>query len=232
MKRFVVVGLGNFGSGIAESLYRRGHDVVAVDIDEDAVDRISPHTSRAAVGDARQADVLDQIGADEADTAIVSTGDDMTASMLSVLALTDLGVDDIYVKVISTDHARIMNALGVSETIFPERESAVNLASRLSEYGVLNYVRMAGDLSVQEMVVLEEWRGKTLREIGVRHRFHLIVIAVHDTASGDVAVPPDPDEPLSTTDTLLVAGTEARLEELANMADEEIRERLQESDDS
>jgi len=136
------------------------------------------------------------------------------------------------VKVISTDHARIMNALGVSETIFPERESAMNLASRLSEYGVLNYVRMAGDLSVQEMVVLEEWRGKTLREIGVRHRFHLTVIAVHDTASGDVAVPPDPDEPLSATDTLLVAGTEARLEELANMADEEIRERLQESDDS
>jgi len=80
--------------------------------------------------------------------------------------------------------------------------------------------------------VLEEWRGKTLREIGVRHRFHLTVIAVHDTASGDVAVPPDPDEPLSATDTLLVAGTEARLEELANMADEEIRERLQESDDS
>jgi len=232
MKRFVVVGLGNFGAGIAESLYRQGHDVVAVDIDEDAVDRVGPHTSRAAVGDARQADVLDQIGAAEADTAIVSTGDDMTASMLSVLALTDLGVDDIYVKVISTDHARIMNALGVSETIFPERESAMNLASRLSEYGVLNYVRMAGDLSVQEMVVLEEWRGKTLREIGVRHRFHLTVIAVHDTASGDVAVPPDPDEPLSATDTLLVAGTEARLEELANMADEEIRERLQESDDS
>jgi trk system potassium uptake protein TrkA len=228
MKRFVIVGLGNFGSGVAEALYRRGHDVIAIDVNEDAVDRIAPHASRPAVGDARQTEVLKQAGAADADTAIVSTGDDMTASMLAVLALKDLGVDDIYVKVISGDHARIMTALGVSETIFPERESAFNLASRVSEYGVLNYVRMAGDVSVQEMVVLDEWRGKTLREIGVRNRFHLTVVAIHDTENDEVSIPPDPDEPLAATDTLLLAGTEDRLEELANMADEEIRNRLEE----
>jgi len=98
----------------------------------------------------------------------------------------------------------------------------------VSEYGVLNYVRMAGDVSVQEMVVLDEWRGKTLREIGVRNRFHLTVVAIHDTENDEVSIPPDPDEPLAATDTLLLAGTEDRLEELANMADEEIRNRLEE----
>jgi trk system potassium uptake protein TrkA len=225
MKRFVIVGLGNFGSGVAEALYRRGHDVIAVDTDEDTVDRIAPHTSRAAVGDARQIEVLRQVGAADANTAIVSTGDDMTASMLSVLALMDLGVDDIYVKVISGDHARIMNALGVSETIFPERESAFNLASRISEYGVLNYVRMAGDLSVQEMVVLDEWEGETLRDISVRDRYHVTVVAVHNTRDDSVTVPPDPDAPLQATDTLLLAGTEERLEEIADLADQEIRNR-------
>lgn len=225
MKRFVVVGLGNFGSGVAEALYRQGHDVVAIDIDEDAVDRIAPHCSRAMVGDARNIEVLKQAGAADADVAIVSTGDDMTASMLSVLSLKDLGVTSLYVKVISKEHARITEALGVDETIFPERESAFNLANRVSEYGVLNYVRMAGDLSVQEMVVLDEWRNKTLREIDMRDKLQLTVIAIHDTQTDAVTVPPDPDEPLKATDTLLVAGTEDRLEELANTADREIRRR-------
>jgi trk system potassium uptake protein TrkA len=225
MKRFVVVGLGNFGSGVAEALYRQGHDVIALDIDEDAVDRIAPHCSRAMVGDARNIEVLKEAGAADADVAIISTGDDMTASMLSVLSLKDLGVDSLYVKVISNEHARITEALGVDETIFPERESAFNLANRVSEYGVLNYVRMAGDLSVQEMVVLDEWRDKTLREIDMRNKHALTVVAIHDTQSETVTVPPDPDEPLKATDTLLVAGTEDRLEELADTADREIRRR-------
>ena len=88
-----------------------------------------------------------------------------------------------------------------------------------------NYVRMAGDLSVQEMVVLDEWRDKALREIDMRDKLQLTVIAIHDTQKNTVTVPPDPDEPLKTTDTLLVAGTEDRLEELANTADKEIRRR-------
>ena len=89
----------------------------------------------------------------EADAAVVSTGDDITASILATMALTDLGIDDVYVKVISKNHARVMVRIGVTETVFPERESGINLASRISEKGVLNYVRMARNLSVQELVV-------------------------------------------------------------------------------
>jgi len=225
MRRFVIVGLGNFGSGVAEALYRQGHDVVAIDVDEEAVDRIAPHCSRAMVGDARNVDILKQAGAADADTAIVSTGDNMTASMLSVLSLKDLEVENLYVKVISSEHARIMDALGVSETIFPERESAFNLASRISEYGVLNYVRMAGDLSIQEIVVLDEWRGQTLREIDMRNAFQLTVVAIYNTKTDAVTVPPDPDEPLKASDTLLIAGMEDRLEELADRVDKEVRRR-------
>ena len=103
--------------------------------------------------------------------------------------------------------------------------SAVSLANRVSEYGILNDVRMTGDLSVQEMVVLDEWRDKTLREIDMRDNLQLTVTSIHDTQTDSVTVPPDPDEPLKTTDTLLVAGTEDRLAELANTADKEIRRR-------
>lgn len=218
MKRFVIVGLGNFGSSVAEALYSRGHDVIALDTDETAVDAISPHCSRAAVGDGREIDVLEEIGADGADAAVVSTGDDITASILSTLALKDLGVDTVYVKVISDDHTRIMRQLGVAETIFPERESGYNLASRISERGVLNYVRMGRNLSVQELVVPEEWRGHTLRELAVRAEYELSVVGIHDTSTDEMAVPPDPDDTLEHSDTLILAGTDAALEAVAELA--------------
>ena len=223
MKRFVIVGLGNFGSSVAEALYSRGHDVIAVDTDERAVDDIAPHCSRAAVGDGRQIETLEEIGAREADAAVVSTGDDITASILATMALTDLGIEDVYVKVISRNHARVMVRLGVTETVFPERESGFNLASRISEKGVLNYVRMARNLSVQELVVPEQWRGQTLRELEVRAQFGVSVVGIHDTATDEMIVPPDPDETLEATDTLLLAGTDEALEDVAELANATVR---------
>lgn len=206
MKRFVVVGLGNFGASVAERLYSMGHDVVAIDLDEDAVDRIASHVSRAAVGDGRHKNMLDQIGAREADVAIVSTGEDITASILALLALRDLNVQDVYVKVISDDHARVMQQLGVRETIFPERDSALNLANRLVNRTVLNYVQMSDNLSIQEMVVLDAWKGHTLRDLSLRSEYGITVVAIRDTSTNSVEIPPDPDTALNDTHTLLIAG--------------------------
>ncbi|PQJ35198.1 potassium transporter TrkA [Salinibacter sp. 10B] len=220
MKRFVIVGLGNFGSSVAEALYSRGHDVIAVDTDERAVDNIAPHCSRAAVGDGRQRETLEEVGAGEADAAVVSTGDDITASILATMALTDLGIENVYAKVISHNHARVMVRLGVTETVFPERESGYNLASRISEKGVLNYVRMARNLSVQELVVPDDWRGRTLRDLEVRAQFGVSVVGIHDTTNDEMIVPPDPDETLERTDTLLLAGPDDALEAVAELANE------------
>ena len=222
MKRFVVVGLGNFGSSVAEALYSHGHDVIAVDTDETAVDDIAPHCSRAAVGDGREVAMLEEIGAEAADAAVVSTGDDITASILSTMALQDLGVETVYVKVISENHTRIMRKLGVAETVFPERESGFNLASRISEKGVLDYVRMGRNLSVQELVVPESWRGHTLRELSVRAEYNVSVVGIHDTTVDEMIVPPNPDDTLEHTDTLILAGTDEALEAVAEMANETV----------
>lgn len=222
MNRFVIVGLGNFGSSVAEALYSHGHDVIAVDVDADAVDAIASHCSRAAVGDGRQTDVLDEVGAADADAAIVSTGDDITASILATMALKDLGIDRVYVKVISDTHARVMVQLGVSETIFPERESGVNLASRLSEKGVLNYVRMGRNLSIQELVVPGAWRGNSLRDLEVRSRYDVSVVGIHDTTTDRMIVPPDPDASLAATDTLLLAGTDDALQRVTQLASDTV----------
>ena len=217
MRRFIVIGLGNFGSSVAESLYAEGHDVVAVDLDKDAVDRIATHASRSAVGDGRDLDTLEQVGAGEADVAVISTGDDITASILATMALSDLGVEEVYVKVISRDHARVMMRLGVSETVFPERESGLNLANRLSDKSVVNYVHMAKDLGIQEMVVLGRWEGKSLRELALRSEYGISVIAIHDILRDQMTTPPDPDAPLKESDTLLLAGRDEALARIAQL---------------
>ncbi|HJS06730.1 MAG TPA: TrkA family potassium uptake protein [Pirellulales bacterium] len=215
MKRFVVIGLGNFGSSVAESLHAQGHEVIAVDTNEDSIDRISPRVTRAAVADGRTVAALERIGAKGADGGVVSTGDDITASILATLALHDLGVRDVYVKVISKEHARVMERLGVTESIFPERESALSLGTRMSGTAILNYVRLGTGFSLQEMGVPESWSGKSLRELELRARYSITVVALHDVLTDQTIGTPDPDQVLTESHTLLVAG---RDEDLSNAA--------------
>ncbi len=215
MKRFVVIGLGNFGSSAAEALHAKGHEVIAVDPREEVVDRIAPHVSRGAVADGRSIDALERMGARNADVGIVSTGDDITASILSTMALRDLGVKEVYVKVISRDHARVMERIGATETVFPERDTALSLASRLSGSAILNYVRLGTGFSVQEMAVRDDWIGKSLRVLELRKHFGITVIAVHDILHDQIIGTPDPDMVLQGSETLLVAG---RDEDLARAA--------------
>lgn len=215
MKRFIIVGLGNFGSAVARLLHDLGHDVIGVDPDEQAVDRIARNVTRAAVGDARQLEVLERVGARNADVGVVSTGHDITASILATLAMRDLGVGEVYVKVISSDHARVMEKMGVNETIFPERESGQRLATRISSRGILNYVRLGPDFGVQEMAVPRAWVGHSLRELELPKNHRISVIAVHDLLRDMMITIPEPDAPLKDSDTLLVAGTGKDLEAAA-----------------
>jgi len=211
MKRYIVIGLGNFGSGVAEALHAAGHEVIALDIDESAVERVTAFVARAAVADGRDPRTLERLGAAQADAAVISTGDDITASVLTTLTLRDVGVRDIYVKVISREHARVMEKLGVSETIFPERESALRLGRRISNRSVLNYVQLGADFSIQEMAVPDPWVGRSLRDLQLPRHYHISVIAVHDVLSDLTSAIPDPDAPLKESDTLLIAGKDEHL---------------------
>jgi trk system potassium uptake protein len=218
MKRFVIVGLGNFGSSVAESLFAKGHEVIAIDPNEDAVDRVAPHVTRAAVGDGRDVHVLERIGAQNSDAGVIGTGDDITASILSAMALHDVHIRDVYVKVISRDHARVMDRIGVTESIFPERESALALGARISGTGLLNYVRLGPGFSTQEMAVPESWTGQTLRKLELRKKFSISVIAIHDVLTDKINPAPEPDALLKDSDTLLVAGRDEDLVRIASVS--------------
>jgi trk system potassium uptake protein len=206
MKRIVVIGLGNFGSAVAGTLARQGHDVIAVDLDGAAVDRIASRVARAVAGDGTDASMLREVGCDRAEVGVIGTGDDITASVLATLALQDIRVREIHVKVISDSHARAMEKLGVSSTVFPERDTGIRLAESLGSAAVLNYVPLSRGFSLQEMAVPDGWVGRCLRELDLRSRHGITVVAIHDMLSDEVKGVPDPDAPLKESDTLFVAG--------------------------
>lgn len=216
-KRFVIVGLGNFGSAAARALYEQGHEIVAVDVDPDAVDEVAEFTTRAAVLDGSRREALKQLGAAKADVGIVSTGHNLSATVLATMAFRDLEVREVYAKVTSDEHARVMRRLGVTETIFPEREAAQNLAARLASGQVIDYVSLGSGIAIQEMAVPDSWQGKSLRDLDVRSRHELSVIAVHDVLTDAFHLPPDPDAPLKQSDTLLITGSAPALEKISEI---------------
>lgn len=218
MKRVIVVGLGNFGSILAQRLHKLGHDVLAIDSRPEVVDALGPKVTRALVGDATNRQVLTEAGAEGADCAVVSTGENLAASILSLLALRDVGIKEIFVKVRSEDHARIVDQLGAAESIFPERESALGLASRVTSGKLLQYVQLGSGLSLQEMPVPEAWYGRTLRELSLPQRYRVQVVAVHDVLRDAMIPVPDADRKLTQSDTLLVAGDPGALQRLAQLA--------------
>jgi trk system potassium uptake protein TrkA len=148
---------------------------------------------------------------------VISTGDDITASILATMALHDLHVSDVYVKVISRDHARVMERIGVTETVFPERDSAISLGTRICGTALLNYVKLGTGFSVQEMAVPELWTGKSIRELQLRQNFDITVVALHDVLTDEIQPSPDPDSVLKDSDTLLVAGSDESLGKAAQI---------------
>lgn len=216
IRRFVVIGLGNFGSGVVEMLHAQGHDVIALDIDREKVERMEPFATRASVIDGTDTLALERVGVAGADAAIVSLGSDLAASVLSVMALHDLGVQEIYAKAFSTDHAKILDKIGVTEVIRPERESAFRLARRLS-MRLLNYMPLARGVSLQEMPTPDAFIGRTLVELRLPQRFGVTVVAIHDVLQDQVYVVPPADYLLKDSDTLTIVGTDEALSELAGL---------------
>lgn len=207
----MVVGLGNFGASAALALHAMGFEVVAVDKDPEKVARVSTRIPDIVIGDATDPDVLEKARAREARVGIVSMGADVTASLLAALSLRDLGVEEIHVKVVSDIHAKILDKLGIGSGTFPERESAERLARRVISRAILDYIDLGPDLALQEMAVPDPWAGKTLRELELPREYGISVVAVRDYLSGTVTPVPDPDRPLTDSDSLLVAGHEEKL---------------------
>jgi len=206
MQRFVVVGLGHFGSWVAQALHQQGHEVIGIDPNPAVVDRMVDLVSKGVVGDATDRDLLAELGVEHADAAIVSTGENLAASVLATQALKDMHVKEIFVKVASPEAARVSQALGVTDTIFPEREAALRLAHRLSSKAVFDYLPLAKGYSLQEIAIPDPWIGRTLRDLGLPREHGINVVALYDVLTDELQPVPNPDTPLKESDLAIVVG--------------------------
>lgn len=217
--RVLVIGLGSFGFWFARSMREMGHEVLAIERDEGLVDRHAEWITRAVVGDATDPALLERLAAGDVDAAVIATGEDLSTTILAIMALRDLGVREIYAKARSVNAVRALDRLGVTEAVFPERDAGSRLAHRIISRAVLDYTPIGEGFSMQEIAVPEDWTGHSLLELEPRERLRLQIVAVRDALTGELALPPDPAAKLKPSDSLLVAGRDDVLERLNARSD-------------
>jgi trk system potassium uptake protein TrkA len=215
MKQFVVVGLGNFGFGVATKLTQIGHEVLAIDSSEARIDDIKDKVTQAVAGDAKDKGVLEDLVSKALDAAIVSLGDSIEASVLCVLYLKELGVRRIIAKAASDDHGRILEAIGASEVIYPERDAAIRLAERLNApTAVLDYIELSPDYGIVDVATPDSFVGKTLKQLHLPKEHGVLVIAVRNVLKNDILLMPGADVKLEPDTVLTAIGRYADLNKL------------------
>lgn len=211
MKRFAVIGLGRFGARLASRLYELGHEVLAIDADPATVQSVQNKVSTAAVVDARDRQQLRALGLKDYDTVIISVGERLEASTLAALYCKEMELR-VVARAVNEDHGRILDALGVDEVVYPERDMALRLAERLSSGNLLDFIPLGEDYSIMELAVPDAFARKTLAELNVRARFNVHVLAVQDVVTGKVVMAPPADQALGDTSVLVVLGRHQDLE--------------------
>ena len=214
MKSYVVIGLGRFGREIAVRLFACGEEVLAIDTDEQLIDKIADQVTRAVAADARDKDVLEKLGVENFDRAVVAVGSDLAASALITMNLKSLNVPFILCKAHDDTHREILERLGADRVVIPERIVADQLALGMTHVGVMEYIELSDEYGIVEMEPLKDWIGKTIRELELRTRYGINVIALRE--EDDIRIPPDIDKPITQDIIMVVLGSYAMFEKLKN----------------
>ena len=216
-KQFGVIGLGRFGSAMAITLTELGHDVIGVDGDEARVQQLADVITHAIELDATDEKALRAAGIQDVDVAVVSIGENIESSLLVVMQLRELGIATIVAKAVTPLHGRILEKLGVSRVIFPEREMAIRIAHSLVMPNVIDYIELSRDFSIVEVPAPDAFVGRTLKQLELRPRLGLTLIAIkRQSDSGAVVtnIAPAADETIRPGDTLALLGSNERLNQL------------------
>jgi len=206
MKRFCVIGLGNFGFHVAKTLYEEGHEVIAIDLNRDKIQRIKNFTSYAIIGDASNKEFLKGQGIGEMNAVIISTGERSHLSTLITLHLREMGVPRILVKAVDGDHGRILEKIGATDIIFPEKDMAIKTARGLSSSNILEFIPIAEDYSISEVAPPSHFIGKNLIDLNLRRQYNVTVIGIRDMLTGEFNTLPSPTHVIKDSDLLILIG--------------------------
>jgi len=206
MKRCIVIGLGIFGNNIVRELSENGFEVIAIDKNKEAVQRVRDLASKAIVADGTDREIMDQIGVHEDDTVIISFGEDLAAATLITLHLRQLNVKSIIVKAPNEEHKMILEKVGATDVIIPEKEIANKVARSLISPNVFDYLPLSEDYMIYEMAPPESFLGKSISELELRSRFNVMVIAVKDILSDKVVTLPPASYVIKDGQVMILVG--------------------------
>ena len=215
MKSFVVIGLGRFGTAVAEELYALGHEVLAIDREEGCAQRVSEIVTHTIIADAKDESVLQSIGVRNFDGVIICMTD-IEDSVMIALMLKDMGAKYIIAKSKSKQHSRMLELIGVDRIVFPEQDMGVRLAQTISSRRALDFIELSPDYAIVELPLPNVWQDKTLAEIGGRKQFGINVLAVR-RGEKEIQVSPQAEFLLKHGDVLIVVGKNQNIRKLEKL---------------
>jgi trk/ktr system potassium uptake protein len=206
MKRFAVIGLGNFGFHTAKALFEDGNEVVAIDMDKGRVQAIDPYSTEAVVLDATDKEALKSLGLQNMDGVIVSTGTKISTSILICLYLQENGVKKILAKALDDDHGKILKRVGATEIIHPEREMALRVSRGLSHPNILDFIPLAEEFDLVQVGPPQEFIGKSLKELNLRAKYNVHIIAIKELVPENFLLVPPANFLIKDSDILIMLG--------------------------
>lgn len=219
MKRFIVIGLGNFGFYVAKTLFEDGHEVLAIDRNRERIARIQDFVSEAVILDAIHKESLIGLGITEAEAVVVSMGEDISNSILTTLYLKELGARKIVAKCQDEDHARILEKLGANEIIFPEKAMGQKVAKGLSKGNILDFIPLSEDYTIIEVAPPKEFIGKSLKDLKLKTIYQIYIIAVDQLIPPAFILSPPGEFVVKDSDSLVLLGREKDIGRIKGLVD-------------
>lgn len=215
MKTVLLIGLGRFGRHIAAELYNLGHEIMAVDKNEERVNDILPLVTNAQIGDSTNYEFIKSLGINNYDICIVAIGDNFQSSLETTALVKDLGARFVVARANRDVHAKFLLRNGADEVVYPEKQIAKWAAIRYSSNHILDYIELEDGHAMVEVSVPKSWLGKSIGQIDIRKKYDLNIIAVKQ--NGKMSVSVTPDTVLTQDKSLFVLGEQRKLQKLFQM---------------
>lgn len=205
-KQYVVIGLGRFGSSVARTLHSLGNEVLAIDSDDETIQKISESVTQAVQADATDEGTLKSLGIRNFDVAVISIGSDIQASIMATLIVKEMEVKYVIAKAQNEIHAKVLYKIGADRVVFPERDMGTRVAHNLCSANILDYIELSPDYSIMEVTALDDWTNKSLRQLGMRSKYGVNVMAIKKGKGNDINISPSADDVIEKDDILVVIG--------------------------
>ncbi len=214
-KKFIVMGLGGFGYGLARELEDQGCEVVAIDKNEERVEELAEELSYLVCADIGEDGLLEAIGAEGVDGVIVATSADLTAGTLATINAKEAGVEYVLAKARSEQHARVLTKVGADMVVYPEQAMGHSIAKSLASSNFADWVELSPKHSMVQQSIPEKWVGKTLAELKLRDKHGINVVGIVKDDDLETAI--DPEKPLEAEVTLLLIGANDKLRDIKKL---------------